>query len=260
MRARLQKLYPMFELVRVWTYRIIRARYRQSVLGGLWAIIQPVASVAIFSLIFVYFVPVNTGQTPYILFSYAAMMPWTLFSSSITDMIDSLVGNMNLIGKIYFPREILPVSAMLARVVDFFISGIILVSLMVFYKNPLYLDGILYFPLLLILQLVLALGIGFLGAALNVFYRDARPVFALGLQIWFYATPIIYSVSSVPKDFLPFYYINPMVGIITAYRSILFEHTLPGSYLGYSAVFAFVFLFLGYWFFKKVEFQFADVV
>jgi homopolymeric O-antigen transport system permease protein len=260
MISKLYSLNPTFELVAVWTYRIIRSRYRQSVLGGLWAIIQPAAGVVIFSVIFVFFIPVDTGNIPYMLFSFAAMVPWTLFSSSIGDMADSLVGNMNLISKIYFPREVLPIAAMLARIVDFLIAGIVLAVLLYAYRMPIYGSGVLFLPLILCIQVLLGLGIGFLGAALNVFYRDVRHIIVLGLQIWFYATPIIYPVSTVPEELRPFYFINPMTGIISAYRTVLFDHAQPGGYLLYSAVIALVVFIGGLWFFKKVEFQFADVV
>jgi lipopolysaccharide transport system permease protein len=248
------------DLVWAWTVRTLRGRYQQSVLGGLWAIIQPAASVVVFSIIFTFFVPVDTGGTPYLVFSYVAMVPWTLFSSSITDMVDSLVSNMNLVTKIYFPREVLPVSLLLARLFDFLIAFGVLVILVFYYQLRIYPAAWVFLPSLIIIELALALGIGLIGSALNVFYRDIRHLFTLGLQIWFYVSPIIYPVSSVPERFRSIYYLNPMAGIIESYRAVILYQTIPGYYLLISSGMAGLILLIGYWFFKRVEFQFADVV
>jgi lipopolysaccharide transport system permease protein len=260
MISSVQELYIKKELIIAWTYRIIRGRYQQSILGGLWAIIQPAASTVIFSIIFTFFVPVNTGGIPYIVFSYTAMVPWTFFSSSILDMVDSLVGNMNLVSKIYFPREILPISYLLARFVDFLIAFSLLVLLMLIYRVPIYLPGWLFLPVILLTQASLSIGLGLVGGAMNVFYRDARPIFTLGMQIWFYASPIIYPVSSVPPQFRNIYYLNPMAGVIEAYRAVLLHQELPGIYFSISASVAIIVLLVGYWLFKRIEFNFADVI
>jgi lipopolysaccharide transport system permease protein len=263
MTAYFQNVKSLFghkDLLYTWAYRIVRARYQQSVLGGLWAIIVPVATTLIFSVIFTYFIPINTGNVPYLVFSYTAMVPWTLFSSSITDMVDSLTGNMNLVSKIYFPREILPLASMLARLVDAFIAYGILAILMVYYRMPVSLPELLLLPVILLIQLALALGIGFIGGVLNVFYRDIRHIFVLGLQLWFYASPIIYPVTSVPEQLKPLYYLNPMAGVLEAYRAILLYNTLPGPHIYYSAGVSILFLVIGYWIFKRLEFQFADII
>lgn len=256
----IRSLYTHRDLLFTWTYRIIRARYRQSVLGGLWAVIVPTATALIFSVIFTFFIPVNTGGIPYVVFSYTAMVPWTLFSSSIGDMIDSLVGNMNLVSKIYFPREILPIAALLARLVDAFIAFILLVLLMLYFKVQINIGGLLLLPLILMAQISLSLGLGFIGSALNVFYRDVRQVIALGLQIWFYASPIIYPVSAVPQNLKFIYFLNPMVGVLESYRAILLYRELPDISMLISAGVSVIILIAGYWLFKRVEFQFADVI
>lgn len=260
MITKIKQLLNANELVWAWTYRIIRGRYQQSLLGGLWAIIQPATTAAIFSLIFTWFIPVDTGGIPYVVFSFTAMVPWTLFSASIIDMVEALVGNINLVSKIYFPREILPLSSVLARLVDFLIAFGIVVGMIFYFRLPILPAGWLLLPVVLLIQLALALGIGLAGAALNVFYRDARHIFALGLQIWFYASPIIYPVSAVPEQFRLFYLLNPMAGVIEAYRAILLRQELPGPTLLIAATIAGFTLWGGYWFFKRVEFQFADVV
>ena len=253
-------LYHYKDLLFTWAYRIIRGRYQQSILGGLWAILVPTATALIFSVIFTFFIPVNTGDVPYLVFSYTAMVPWTLFSASITDMVDSLTGNMNLVSKIYFPREILPIASLLARLVDALIAFILLAILMWYFGMQVKVDGLLFLPFVLLIQISLALGIGFIGGALNVFYRDMRHVFVLGLQLWFYASPIVYPVSVVPENLKFIYFLNPMAGVLEAYRDVLLYQSLPGTNIFISAGVAVIVLLLGYWLFKRAEFQFADII
>ena len=255
-----QQLYKQRDLVWAWTIRTLRGRYQQSALGWFWAIIQPVSTVAIFTLVFTRIVPVDTGGVPYILFSYAAVVPWTLLSTSITDMAVSLVQNMNLVGKIYFPREALPIATLLARLADFGISFVLLVFLIVFYHTSISPLGLLYLPLLLGIQTTLILGLGIGAAAMNVFYRDVDPLLKLIIQVWFYASPILYPVSLVPEKWRWLYFLNPMSGIIEAYRDVLIYNRLPGDYLMSTTFISLLIFLLGYWFFKKVEPQFADVV
>lgn len=259
-RIPLSGLHTYYELLLAWTSRVIQARYKQSILGGLWAVIQPVARAAIFTVIFTMFIPINTGTIPYVVFSYTALVPWTLFSTSLTDMVDALVINLNLVTKIYFPREILPIAALLARLLDFFIASVVLIGLMLYYQMPLFTLEWWYLPVILAIQLALTLGLGLAGAALNVFYRDVRHLFIFGVQMWLYATPIIYPASRVPEHLRGIYFLNPMTGVIEAYRAILLLQQPPGSYLMTSGIIALAVLVIGYKFFKRVEFQFADVV
>jgi lipopolysaccharide transport system permease protein len=260
MIAQAQQLLKTRDLVWAWTVRTLRGRYQQSALGWFWAVVQPVATVAIFAVVFTRIVPVDTGGVPYILLSYAAVVPWTLLSSSLTDMAMSLVQNMNLVGKIYFPREALPVAGLLARLADFGISFILLVILVVIFQIPVSPLGLLYLPLILAIQLALILGLGIGAAALNVFYRDVDPLLKLVVQIWFYASPILYPVSLVPEKWRSLYFLNPMAGIIEAYRDVLIYNRLPGDYLLPAVMSSAVILLLGYWFFKRVEYQFADII
>lgn len=248
------------DLIWAWTTRTIRARYQQSLLGWLWAVIQPAASTAMFTFIFTRFVPVNTGETPYIIFSYVAMVPWTFFASSLTDMTSSLVQNMSLVTKIYFPRESIPIAAMLARLLDFGVAVGLVLLLMLYYRVPAFPASWLYIPFILSIQLALQLGLGLASAALNVFYRDVQPLIILLIQLWFYASPIIYPVSMVPERLRSFYFLNPMAGVIEAYRDVLIRASVPGYYLLPSALVVLLVFIAGYWFFKKVEYQFADIV
>lgn len=258
-----KSLNSYWDLLMAWTLRIIRARYQQSVLGGLWAVIQPASTVIIFTIIFTQIVQVDTQGTPYALFSFAAMVPWTFFTSAISDMVASLVENMNLVTKVYFPREILPVAALLARFLDFLIASVMLAVLMFIYHTSPFLPGLIFLPALILVQAALALGLGLLGAALNVFYRDIKHVFTLGLQLWFYASPIIYPVDKanhLPEPLHTLYFLNPMVGVIKGYRNVLLYQQYPDATLITAALVSVAILLIGYWFFKKVEFQFADVV
>ncbi|NSW52300.1 MAG: ABC transporter permease [Anaerolineae bacterium] len=248
------------DLLAAWTRRTIRGRYQQSLLGWLWAIVQPVASVAIFSLIFTTFVPVDTGEIPYPVFSYIAMVPWTFFASSIQDMTISLTLNFGLVTKVYFPREVLPISAMLARLLDFGVASLVLALMMLFYRVEVNPELVLFLPLVLLAQAVLITGLGLITSAANVFYRDMQPLLILLLQVWFYASPIIYPVSLVPEQWRVFYYLNPMAGILEAYRSVLLYQQVPDHTFLIAAGEAMVVFVFGYWLFKRVEFQFADII
>jgi lipopolysaccharide transport system permease protein len=255
-----KELYRSRDLLWSWTTRNIRARYQQSALGWLWAVVQPAAQVVIFTLIFTLFVPVNTGDVQYPVFSYVALVPWTLLSASVTDMSQTLVANMNLVTKIYFPREILPIASLLARLMDFGVAAGLLVVLMIIYQVPFYLPSLLYVPMILVIQLLLILGLGLASSAANVFFRDVQSLLGLVLQLWFYASPIIYPISMVPERLRGLYYLNPMAGVLEGYRDVLIYQRAPGQYLLPSFLLSFAIFILGYWFFKKVEFQFADIV
>lgn len=254
------KLFRARDLIRSWTGRTIRARYQQSALGWLWAVIQPVASVLIFSFVFTMVVPVPTDGMPYIIFSYVAMVPWTFFTSALTDMTESLVHNMSLVTKIYFPREAIPLSMLIARFFDFLIAAVLLVVLLLVYQvsvDPLL---ALFIPVVLLIQVVLTLGLGLAGAAVYVFFRDVQPLLKLFLQLLFYACPIIYPVSLVPENLRQLYFLNPVAGIIQAYRDLILNRTMPGDYLIPAAVMSVGIFVFGYWLFKRIEFLFADIV
>lgn len=248
------------DLLWTWTERIVKARHQQSVLGSLWIVIQPAVTVALFAVIFTLFVPVNTGNTPYIVFSYTALVPWMLFTNSLNDMANALIENMQLITKIYFPRAILPVAAMLARLVDFLIAAGLLVVLILYYELPFYPAGWPYLLGVFVVQLGLTFGLGLALAASNVFYRDVRPLLVLAIQLWFYASPIIYPVTAVPAHLRSWYFLNPMAGILQAYRDLLIHSRLPGPYLLPAVIEASVLVVAGYWLFRRVEFEVADIV
>jgi len=255
-----RELYKYRELIASLVTREIKVRYKQSVLGVFWAVLQPLSMTVIFSVIFSVFVKMPSDGIPYPIFSYTALLPWTLFASALSFAIPSVVSNISLVTKIYFPREIFPLSAILAAFFDFCIASIIFVLLMLFYRIPLTWN-ILYLLPILILQVILMAGVALFASALNVYYRDVKYILPLALQLWMYASPIIYPISVVPDKIKVVYMLNPMAPIIDSYRKILLLGTHPNLYeLGYSALISILILVLGYKYFKKVEMDFADVI
>lgn len=256
----MRSLFGSRELLFAWTSRTIRARYQQSLLGWLWAIAQPAASIAILSIVFTRFVRVNTGDTPYVLFCCIGIIPWLFLATSLPDMTDSLVQNMNLVTKCYFARETLPTAAMLARLMDFVIAGALLFGIIVFYGRPVFTLSWVFLPLIILTQVSLILGIGLAAAALNVLYRDVKPLLALAIQIWFYASPIIYPATSVPERFRDLYFLNPMAGILQSYRDAILFDSYPGPYLGYAALTSVTLLCVGLVVFRRLDVLFADII
>jgi lipopolysaccharide transport system permease protein len=260
MTAHLRALVCARSLLREWTARTLQARYQQSLLGWLWAFVQPASQAVILSVIFTLLVPVDTGGIPYVAFAYLATMSWALLSSALTDMTTSLVDNMSLVNKIYFPREVLPLAVMLARLVDFGVAGTLFFAIAWYLGVPLFVPGLLMLPVVVLVQLALMMGIGLAAAAMNVFVRDVRSVMLLALQIWFYASPVIYPADAVPVAYRGLYSLNPMVGIIEAYRALLLRGQWPDASLGTAATVSVLLCVVGYALFKQVEFRFADVV
>lgn len=248
------------ELLLTWTVREIKARYRQSALGFGWALIQPVFQMVVISIIFGNFLRVPSGNVPYPVFAYAALLPWTLFSGSITAAVPSVLTNMQLVTKIYFPREILPLSAMLARLVDFAIASLVFVGLMLWYDIPVH-TTLVYVPLLLLIQMILAAGVGLLGAAISVFLRDISFAIPMVMQIWMYISPVIYPLDQVPERWRTLYMLNPMAGIIDSYRRVILHGELPDlTLLAVSAATSLVLFAASYVYFKRLEMAMSDII
>jgi lipopolysaccharide transport system permease protein len=248
------------ELLYTWTRRDFRVRYSQSILGAAWAVLQPLSLMLIYSLIFSVFIKVPTDNIPYPVFAYTALLPWTFFSNSLSFAIPSLVTNMNLVSKIYFPREILPLSAILVSLVDFLIASIIFIVMLVVYRIQISWTMLLV-PLVLIIQLLLMFGVSLIASAINVFYRDVRFVIPLLLQVWMYLSPIIYPVTLVPERFRAIYFLNPMAVIIDTYRRTILYNLMPDwSYLGLAAIISVLLTIIAYLYFKRAEGQFADLI
>lgn len=260
MLIEVKALFSHRDLLVSWTIRDIKVRYKQSFLGAAWAILQPLSATLIFTLIFSRFVRVSTDGIPYPIFYYAALLPWTFCSTAISLGVTSLVNNMNLVTKIYFPREILPLATILASLVDFMIASLIFVGMLIFYGIPLK-PSFVTLPLVLFVQLALVTGVVLLASTLTVFYRDIRFVVPLGLQLWMYLTPIIYPLSMVPERFRSLYMLNPMAGVIDSYRRVILQGEWPQmSYLLLAAAVSIVLLLGAYSFFKRAEGVFADII
>jgi lipopolysaccharide transport system permease protein len=264
-----RRAWTLFDIREVWKYRElfyfltkrdIKVRYKQTVLGGLWAIIQPVFTMLVFTLFFGRLAKVPSDGIPYPIFVYAGLLPWTYFANALTASGNSLVGSANLITKVYFPRLIIPASASLAGLVDFFIAMIVLGVLMVYYQFlPGY--GILLFPALVALTFLCAVGVGLWLSALNVEYRDIRYVIPFLIQIWMFVSPVIYPVSIVSENYRWLLAINPMGGVINAFRASLLSHqSIDWFLLCISATIILFLFFSGMYYFKKMEKTFADVV
>jgi lipopolysaccharide transport system permease protein len=255
----IQELYKFRTLLWVWSLREIRIRYKQSMLGGIWAILQPFSSMLIFTFIFGVIVKMPTDGIPYPVFFYSALLPWTFFSSSVSFAVPSLIGNFNLVTKIYFPREILPIGAVVAAFTDFIVASLLYIILLIIYQVPLKIT-ILWLPVLVVMQILLTLGVSFLGAALIVSYRDIRFIIPLGLQLWMYLTPVVYPLSLVPDRFRFLYMLNPMAGIIDSYRGIVLGIAPRWDSLILEFVIIVILFVFGYLFFKSKEASFADII
>lgn len=248
------------DLLWLWMLREVQVRYKQSLLGIAWAVLQPLTLMTIFTIVFSRLVPIDTGGIPYPIFSYVALVPWTFFTTSLNFGIVSLVNNMNLVTKIYFPREILPLASVGAAFVDFLISAVILVGMMLVYGIIPGWVSLWIFPLLIV-QIALTIAVVLLGAAFLVFFRDVRFVVPLLVQMWMYATPVIYPASSVPAQFRALYFLNPMAGVIDGYRQVLLRGSPPAlNTLLPGVVVTLVLLSIGYVFFKRSEPVFADLI
>ena len=200
--------------------RDIKVKYKQTVLGGLWAIIQPFFSMVVFTLFFGKLAKIPSDSIPYPIFNYTAMVAWTYFATSITGSSNSLIGNTNLISKVYFPRLIIPLAPALAGLLDFFIAFVVLIGMM-FYFHLYPTAMISLTPLLVILMMLTASGIGMFLAALNAKYRDIKFTIPFLVQLWMFASPIVYPASMVPEKFRLIYALNPMTGIVEGFRSAL---------------------------------------
>lgn len=254
----LHELIVARELLTIWTWREFRVRYSQSLLGAAWAILQPLVLMLVFSVIFSLFLQVPTGGIPYPVLAYSALLPWIFFANAISNAIPSLVSNLNLVTKINFPREVLPLAAVLVSLIDFLVAALIFGAMLLFYQIP-FQATILLTPLIVLVQLVFSLGLSLLGAALNVFYRDIRFLIPLLIQVWMYLSPVIYPLEVVPEQLRPFYLLNPMATLIDSYRRVLIYGQAPDwAYLALTALISGLILALSYRYFKAAEATFAD--
>jgi len=247
------------ELLYFLTWRDVAVRYKQTVLGAAWAVLQPLATMVIFTLLFGRLAKIPSDGVPYPIFAYAGLLPWMFFSNAVTNSGNSLVGSQNLITKIYFPRMFIPMAAIGAGLVDFAIAASVLGCLMVYYGIQLTWSFLLV-PLLVIQTTALATGVGLLLSALNVKYRDVRYVVPFALQFWMFASPVIYPISFVPEEYRSLVLLNPLSGLIDGYRAALFGNPLDPKSLLISAMLTLLVLVVSLYSFRRMERQFADVV
>lgn len=248
------------ELLYFLVWRDVLIRYKQTVIGVSWAILQPLITMCIFSVIFGKLVNISTGGIPYPVFAFAALLPWNFFSQALSRSGTSLVGNSNLISKIYFPRLLIPLSASVSPVIDLFFSFLILLILMPMYGiTPTW--GLLFLPVFVVLSLLTALAVGLWLTTLNVKYRDVGHVIPFLIQIWMYSSPVVYPLSMVPEKWRLLYSMNPMVGIIEGFRWAITGSGRPDiAALTISSVVISLLLAGGLVYFKKMELTFADVI
>ncbi len=260
MLANLRDLTESRELLYSWTKRDFKVRYSQSLLGVSWAILQPFSLMIVFSVVFSVFVNIPTDGIPYPIFAYTALLPWTFFSNSISFGIPSLINNLQLVSKIYFPREVLPISAICVSLIDFVIASSIFALMMLYYGVPVYATMLLV-PFILLIQIIFTIGVTLFGAALTVFYRDVRFVIPLALQLLMYLAPVIYPVSIVPESIRGIYFLNPMAVVIDTYRRLILLGQMPDwPYLLLALIISCVVGLGGLAYFKRAERLFADLI
>lgn len=255
-----RELWEYRELLYFFTWRDIKVRYKQTVLGAAWALIQPFFTMVVFSLFFGRLAKIPSDGIPYPLFSYAALVPWVFFSNSLTQSSNSIIGNSNLIRKVFFPRMLIPMSTITSGIVDFLIAFVMLIGMMAYFRVfPTW--HVVWLPFLMLLAAVTSLGIGLWLTALNVQYRDVRYVVPFLAQFWMFASPIAYPSTLLHEPWRTIYGLNPMAGVIEGFRwALLGTNTAPGPMICLSSAISVVFLITGAFYFKRMELSFADYI
>ena len=259
-RLRLSELWAYRELLGFLVWRDLKVRYKQTALGVLWAVIQPFFAMVVFSIFFGKLAQMPSDGVPYPVFAYCGLLPWQFFAHALTESGNSLVASQNLITKVYFPRLVIPLAAVLAGTVDFGIAFIILIAMMVaFHVVPT--PAVVTLPLFLLLALATALAVGLWLSALNVRYRDVRYTIPFLTQFWLFATPVVYPSSLVPEPWRALYGLNPMAGVVEGFRwALLGNAPAPGPLLAVSIAVVVVLLISGLSYFHQTERTFADVI
>ncbi len=256
---RWKELWQYRELLRFLTVRDIKVRYKQTVLGGLWAILQPFMSMVVFTIFFGMLAKIPSDNLPYPIFVYTALLPWQYFSNGISNAGNSLVASSHLISKVYFPRIIIPAASLGAGLLDFIIAFSILIAMMLYY-GIFPGAGIFILPFLMLGVAIAALGVGMILSALNVAYRDFRYVIPFLVQFWLFATPVIYPASMIPEQWRWLINLNPMAGLISAFRSSLLNTPILWNDLLISGTVSMVLFILGIAYFTRMERRFADII
>ena len=256
----LRELWEYRELLFFLSWRDIKVRYTQTALGIAWAILQPVFTMVIFSVFLGRLAKIPSENIPYPIFSFAALVPWQFFANGLSASADSLVASANLLKKVYFPRLVIPISAVLSGALDFAIAFVVLLGMMLAYGIvPTW--NVLWLPLLILLALVTSLGVGLWLTAMNVQFRDVRYAIPFLVQAWMYASPIVYPSTILSEPWRTVYGINPMVGVVEGFRwALLGTDTAPGPMVLVSSLVAIALLLSGAYYFRRMEKSFADVV
>lgn len=254
------ELWKYRELLYFFCWRDIKVRYKQTLLGATWAIAQPFLTMVVFSLFFGKLAKMPSDGIPYPIFAYAALVPWTFFANGLSQASESLVANANLIKKVYFPRLIVPISAVMSGIVDFVLAFIVLVA-MIFYYGSVPTINVLWLPAFVLLAMVTAMGVALWLSAFNVQFRDVRYVIPFLIQFWLFATPIAYPSSLLSEPWRTVYGINPMVGVVEGFRwALLGTETSPGPILAVSVLTTVIIFLTGAVYFCRKEKMFADIV
>jgi lipopolysaccharide transport system permease protein len=255
----LHELWAYRELVTSFTLRDIKLRYKQTGLGIAWAVLQPLLTMVIFTVFFGGLAKIPSDGVPYPLFVLAALLPWTLFAEGLTRSTTTMVTNANIMTKVYFPRLIMPLSSIISPLVDFAVSFLILLAMMVYYGYAPTLN-IIFLPLFLLLALATSLGVGLWLSALNVKYRDFQYTVPFLIQIWMFASPVVYASSLVPASLRVWYGLNPMAGVIEGFRWALLGSGAPSAMVLVSVGMVIVLLVSGMFYFRRMEQYYADIV
>jgi lipopolysaccharide transport system permease protein len=248
------------ELLMNLTRREVRGRYSQSLFGVGWAVAQPLAAMAVFTLVFSRLSHIPSGGVPYPVFAYAALVPWFFFSNSVNSGTVSLITYRDIVTKTYFPREIVPLAQVCSRLIDFFAAAVLFAVLMTYYRVGLGPWGLLA-PAFFVMLVLFTVGVTLLTSALNVFYRDVNPVVQIALQLWLYLTPVAYPLSAVPDRFRPLFVLNPLCAIVEGFRSsIVFGRAPDWTLAAQSATVVVVVIVAAFVTFKRMDKYFADVI
>ena len=255
----LRDLWRYRELLYFLAWKDIKVKYKQTTLGVAWVVFQPLLGMALFTVLFGRVAKLPTDGLPYPLFYFASLMSWTYFSTALVTASNSIVNNTSLISKVYFPRLLLPASAIIGALLDLAITAVLLVVLLLYFKIPIT-AGLAAVPLILMLLVALTLGVGQMLAALTVNYRDIKHALPFLVQLWFFASPVIYPLSMVPERYRWLVSLNPVTGIIESTRALIGGRAMPWDALGISCIGIVVVFVWGFWYFQRTERRFADVI
>ena len=254
-----KELWRYKDLLYFLVLRGIKAKYAQSVLGVGWAVIQPLVQTLVFTVIFGNLAQLGSDGVPYILFSFAAMVPWNYFSNILTESSNSVVGQKNIISKVYFPRLVLPLSSVFSKLIDFGIAFIVMMGLFIYYQFiPTW--EVVFFPILLIILIMTSLGVGMILSAMAIQYRDVQYAMGFMVRVIMYSVPVVYSISIIPEKYLYLYALNPMVGVIEGMRAaFLGTKSMPWDLIGIGGIVSIILFVFGAFYFKRMERTFADI-